>query len=70
MELGSTRAVITAVEAGLGVSIVSRYAVQDALELGKVVEVPLVGLDLARYLYLLRHPRDQEASPLKLSENL
>jgi len=58
MELGSTRAVITAVEAGLGVSIVSRYAVQDALELGKVVEVPLVGLDLARYLYLLRHPQE------------
>jgi DNA-binding transcriptional LysR family regulator len=55
MELGSTRAVITAVEAGLGVSIVSRYAVQEALELGRVVEVPLVGLDLARSLYQLRH---------------
>ena len=55
MELGSTRAVITAVEAGLGVSIVSRYAVQEALELGRVVEVPLVGLDMARFLYQLRH---------------
>jgi DNA-binding transcriptional LysR family regulator len=42
-------------EAGLGVSIVSRYAVQEALELGRVVEVPLVGLDLARSLYQLRH---------------
>lgn len=55
MELGSTRAVITAVEAGLGVSIVSRCAVQEALELGRVVEVPLDGLDLTRSLYQIRH---------------
>jgi len=55
MELGSTRAVITAVEAGLGISIVSRCAVREALELGRVREVQVVGLDLSRYLYHVRH---------------
>ena len=55
MELGSTRAVITAVEAGLGASIVSKCAVHEALELGKVIEVNVEGLDLKRYLYQVRH---------------
>ncbi len=50
IELGSTRAVITAVQAGLGVSIVSRYAVRDALELGLVIEVKLKDLNLSRHL--------------------
>jgi len=53
MELGSTRAVITAVQAGLGVSIVSRHAVKEALKLELVKEVPLTGIDLNRYLYLI-----------------
>lgn len=65
MELGSTRAVITAVEAGLGVSIVSRYAVREALELGNVVEVPLDGLDLSRSLYRLRHSQSPEGFAVK-----
>jgi DNA-binding transcriptional LysR family regulator len=55
MELGSTRAVITAVEANLGVSIVSKYAVQESLELSKVKKVQLDGVDLSRYLYQVRH---------------
>ncbi|TEB15686.1 HTH-type transcriptional regulator CysL [Pelotomaculum sp. FP] len=54
MELGSTRAVITAVEAGLGVSIVSRCAVKDALELKRISEVKVQGLDLNRSLYLIK----------------
>ena len=57
MELGSTRSVITAVEAGLGVSIVSRCAVQETLELGRVVEIPLAELDLTRFLYQIRHTK-------------
>jgi DNA-binding transcriptional LysR family regulator len=55
MELGSTRAVITAVEAKLGISIVSKYAVSEALSLGRVKEVKLNGLDLSRYLYQIKH---------------
>ncbi|MFZ5596209.1 MAG: selenium metabolism-associated LysR family transcriptional regulator [Bacillota bacterium] len=51
MELGSTRAVITAVQAGLGVSVVSGLAAGDALELGKIkkVESPV---DMRRHIYL------------------
>ncbi|MFX4260773.1 selenium metabolism-associated LysR family transcriptional regulator [Pelotomaculum propionicicum] len=55
MELGSTRSVITAVEAKLGISIVSRYAVSEALSLGLVKEVKLGGIDLSRYLYQIKH---------------
>ncbi|MCL6638196.1 MAG: LysR family transcriptional regulator [Firmicutes bacterium] len=55
MELGSTRAVITAVEANLGISIVSRCAVKEALELKRVREVRVENLDLRRYLYLVKH---------------
>ncbi|MDD3653632.1 MAG: selenium metabolism-associated LysR family transcriptional regulator [Desulfotomaculaceae bacterium] len=55
MELGSTRAVITAVEAGLGFSIVSCYAARESLELGRVMKVNVDGFDLRRFLYLIRH---------------
>jgi len=53
MELGSTSAVITAVQAGLGVSVVSRWAASSALELGRVFRIP-VDLDMTRDLYLVR----------------
>jgi len=55
MELGSTRSVITAVEAKLGISIVSRYAVSEAISLGLVKEVKLGGIDLSRHLYQIKH---------------
>ncbi len=55
MELGSTRAVITAVEAGLGAGFVSSCAAREALELGKVKEVFVEGMDLKRHLYQVRH---------------
>lgn len=58
MELGSTRAVITGVQAGLGYSIVSLLAAREALELGKVCRVKVQGLDLNRSLYLVRYPRE------------
>ncbi len=60
MELGSTRAVITAVEAGLGASIVSQCAVRESLELGRVKEVQLAGVSLSRYLYQVRHSQGIE----------
>lgn len=55
IELGSSRAVITAVEAGMGVSIVSKYAVRESLELGRVREVRIEDFDLGRTLYQIRH---------------
>ncbi len=52
MELGSTRAIITAVESGLGLSVVSRLAAQDALKLGKIREVKIRQAAFERPLYL------------------
>lgn len=53
MELGSTRAIITAVQAGLGVSVVSGWAARDALALGKIKRIT-PPFDMKRYLYLAR----------------
>lgn len=66
MELGSTRAVITAVEAGLGLSWVSRWAVKEALSLGSVVEIPLEDFSVERDLYLAYNNR-RTLSPLALA---
>lgn len=63
MELGSTRAVITAVAANLGVSFVSRLAVRDALSLGHVREIKVRGLDIKRHIYLALHAQ-RTLSPL------
>ncbi|OAT81389.1 selenium metabolism-associated LysR family transcriptional regulator [Desulfotomaculum copahuensis] len=53
MELGSTRAVITAVQAGRGASVVSLWAANDLLALGRVHRVNDVdGLDLTRRFYV------------------
>lgn len=52
MELGSTRAIITAVESGLGVSAVSAIAAEDALALGKVREIKVWDVCFNRRLYL------------------
>ncbi|MDW7674656.1 MAG: selenium metabolism-associated LysR family transcriptional regulator [Bacillota bacterium] len=53
MELGTTRAVLTAVSAGLGISFVSKWAARDLVQLGKLQQLNLVGVDLKRELYLL-----------------
>jgi len=55
MEVGSTRSVITAVQAGLGLSFVSRWAAKETLELGKINEIRIPELYLGRKLYLVRN---------------
>lgn len=55
MELGSTRAVITAVEAGLGISIVSRLAADEALLLQRIKEINVDGWHTERRLYVARN---------------
>ncbi len=52
MELGSTGAVVTAVEAGLGISIVSQWAIHRELQTGRIAALSVEGLDLTRDLYL------------------
>jgi DNA-binding transcriptional LysR family regulator len=55
MELGSTEAVESAVEAGLGVSIVSRVAVRRGLELGRIKALEIEGMPIRREIYLARN---------------
>lgn len=58
LELGSTEAVISAVEAGLGGALVSRWATRKAEELGRVVSLNINDLNLKRDLYIL-YPRQK-----------
>jgi DNA-binding transcriptional LysR family regulator len=55
LELGNAEAIVKTIEAGYGVSFVSRQAAAWALELGTVVEVPLAGVDLRRKIYMVRN---------------
>jgi len=63
MELGSNGALKRAVARGLGVAIVSRFAVGLELQLGLLVELPVVGFPLARQWHLV-HPRDRRFGPV------
>ncbi len=51
IEFGHTEAVKKAVEAGLGISIISRLAVSREEKLGLVRSIPLDGVDLRRRFY-------------------
>lgn len=61
MELGSTEAIVSAVEAGLGISVVTCWAVEKSIKLGRLKVLQLQGVDLKRDLYLVR--RRQTLSP-------
>lgn len=50
LELGSTTGVKTAVVAGVGPAVLSRFAVRTELGSGRLVEVAVEGLDLSRRL--------------------
>lgn len=51
VELGTGQAVVSAVEGGLGIAVVSRYVAEKALALGTVAQVDAVGLPAKRPLY-------------------
>ena len=51
----STDAVKQAVKAGMGVSILSRFSVQEELKYGTLKEVKVAGLEMKRNFYLLTH---------------
>jgi molybdate transport repressor ModE-like protein len=50
LELGSTAALITAVVAGTGPAVLSELAIRSDLGLGRLVAVPVSGIDLHRAL--------------------
>jgi LysR family transcriptional regulator, low CO2-responsive transcriptional regulator len=63
MELASSGAIKRAVARGLGVSILSRYAVSVELRMGTVVELPVTGFPLRRQWHLV-YPRDRRFGPV------
>ncbi|MBT2668573.1 LysR family transcriptional regulator [Bacillus sp. ISL-4] len=54
MEIGSTQAIKSAVEAGLGISILPRLTVARELEQGFLREVGISRIDITRNLWLVR----------------
>ncbi|GGH80165.1 molybdate transport repressor ModE-like protein [Pullulanibacillus pueri] len=57
MELGSTQAIKGAVEAGLGISILSRLAVARELQQGLLREVKIKGIEFKRELWMVKKPK-------------
>ena len=62
MQLASTEAVKKAVEANLGVAMVSRFAVERELKLGELIRVPVEGFEIRRPIHAL-YRRDKRLSP-------
>jgi DNA-binding transcriptional LysR family regulator len=54
MELGNAEAIVRTVEAGFGVSFISRSAAAWALECGSVAAVSVAGFDLRRQVYMVQ----------------
>jgi DNA-binding transcriptional LysR family regulator len=54
LEVGNSEAIVKAVEAGFGVSFVSRLAADWALDKGTVAAVPVADFDPHRTVYLIR----------------
>lgn len=63
LELGSTGAVVNAVETGAGISVVSRWAVLKEQALNKIVTLKIKDLTMQRDLYLV-YPRRKSRSPM------
>lgn len=57
MELGSAEAIVTAVEAGIGIAYISRIVARRAIQAGHVAEVVVRGVELTRQLHMIRHGR-------------
>jgi DNA-binding transcriptional LysR family regulator len=62
-EMGSTQAIKQAVRSGVGISIISRRAVEDECKAALLSCVKLKDLRVSRYFYLVTH-RDRSRSPL------
>lgn len=63
LELGNAEAIVRTVQAGFGISFVSRLAADWAVDLGYVVAVPIPGLQLQRAIYMIRRKLDAPHRP-------
>ena len=64
MELASVRAILTAVEAGMGIAVLSAASIVEALDEGRVVAIDVAGVDLTRtfrLVHLAEGPRNEAA---------
>ncbi len=57
MEIGSTQAIKSAVEAGLGISILPRLTVARELEQGFLYEIKMTEVEIKRNLWLVKKPQ-------------
>ena len=57
MVLGNSEAIVMAVEEGIGVAFISRLVAARSLELGRVMEVRVTGMELSRKIYMARNRR-------------
>ncbi len=57
IELDSTEAIKRMVEAGVGISFMSRLGLETELQQGRLVRLPVAGLDLVRPLFHVLHAR-------------
>ncbi|OEF95882.1 selenium metabolism-associated LysR family transcriptional regulator [Desulfuribacillus alkaliarsenatis] len=64
-EFGSTDAVIAAVESGLGVSFVSKFAAERSIYLQKVRSIPVTNLHIERELYCVTNTNNITLSTTK-----
>lgn len=55
--LGSSAAVKEAIKANLGVSVISRLAIKEELENGKIKSISVKGLKLRRFFYVVLSPK-------------
>jgi DNA-binding transcriptional LysR family regulator len=62
-EMGSTEAIRQGIKAGIGISILSKRAVEDELKLNMLQEVNIQGLKLVRHFYTVSH-KGRTKSPL------
>jgi DNA-binding transcriptional LysR family regulator len=56
-EMSSTEAVRQTIKAGMGVSILSRIAVEEDMQAGSIRTIPIHGLELRRMFFLVLHQR-------------
>ena len=56
MELGSIQSIKSAVEAGLGISILPRITVLKELELGTLCQINVTNFSLTRTLWMVQKP--------------